>query len=84
MSPFEIGMLAAFGVSWPISIWKLWKAKRSDGKSVGFALIVILGYLSGITHKVCYNFDLVILLYIFNTLMVAVDLALTLWYRRKK
>ncbi|MDR1960447.1 MAG: hypothetical protein LBQ54_15665 [Planctomycetaceae bacterium] len=83
MSPFEIGMLVAFGVSWPVSIAKLLKAKRSEGKSITFAVIVIVGYLCGIAHKIFYNFDLVVILYIINTLMVLIDVMLTLYYRRR-
>jgi hypothetical protein len=82
MSPFEIGMLVCFGVSWPMSIWKQWKTKRSGGKSRTFAVLVILGYFCGILHKIVYNFDPVIFLYIFNTLMIIVDLILTIKYRR--
>jgi hypothetical protein len=83
MSPFEIGMMVCFGVSWPLSILKLWKTKRSDGKSLKFSGIVLLAYMFGILHKIFYNFDPVIVLYVFNMLMIIVDILLTIKYRNK-
>ena len=83
MSPFEIGMLVCFGASWPLSILKLWRTKRSDGKSRLFLAIVILGYVCGVLHKIFYNFDLVVLLYVLNLAMVALDLHLTNLYRKR-
>lgn len=84
MSPFEIGMLVCFGVSWPISIWKLWRTKRSDGKSRLFSTIVLIGYVCGILHKHYYTpGDPVIYLYFFNLAMVAFDLYLTILYKQR-
>lgn len=84
MSPFEIGMLVCFGVSWPLSIWKTWRSKRTDGKSRLFISVVIAGYICGVLHKLFYNFDLVIILYIFNLAMVGFDLYLTNLYKTKR
>ncbi|MDR2438648.1 MAG: hypothetical protein LBE12_04655 [Planctomycetaceae bacterium] len=83
MSPFEIGMMVCFGVSWPLSILKLWQTKRSDGKSLTFGSIVLLAYVFGVLHKWYYNYDLVILLYMFNMLMIMIDIMLTIKYRNK-
>lgn len=83
MSPFEIGMMVCFGVSWPLSILKLWQTKRSDGKSLTFGGIVLLAYVFGVLHKLFYNLDPVIVLYIFNMLMIIVDILLTIKYRNK-
>ncbi len=83
MSPFEIGMLVCFGFSWPISIWKLWRAKRSEGKSRLFASIVLAGYVCGILHKLIYSLDPVIVLYVVNLAMVGFDLHLTNQYKNK-
>jgi uncharacterized protein with PQ loop repeat len=74
-------MLLCFGCSWPISIWKLWRAKRSEGKSRMFACIVLVGYVSGILHKLIYNYDPVIILYVINLVLISVDLYLTILYK---
>jgi hypothetical protein len=39
-------------------------------------VVVILGYLAGILHKIFFNYDRVIFLYTLNLLMVSLDLAL--------
>ncbi len=82
MSPFEIVMLASFGVAWPISIAKSIKSKSTKGKSVIFLLIVFIGYVAGTLHKVLYLMDGVIVLYIINGLLVATDIVI--YYRNKK
>lgn len=81
MSPFEMGMLVGFGVSWPFAVWKTYTSKSVAGKSAVFLWCVFLGYASGILHKVFYSFDPVIALYAFNGLLVAADLALYYRYR---
>ena len=78
MSIFEIGMLVCFGAAWPASIYKSWKSKKTNGKSLPFLCIIWLGYVSGIINKAVYNFDFVIYLYILNLLMVTVDILLFL------
>jgi hypothetical protein len=84
MSPFEIGMLICFGVSWPISIFSVWKTKRTEGKSLVFAAIVFIGYVSGILHKLFFYYDYVIYLYGLNLLFVSIDLGLTVYYRSQQ
>lgn len=81
MSIFEAIMLICFGVSWPISIAKAVRTKRVEGKSPLFMAIVCLGYLSGILHKILRDLDWVVVLYSFNLIMVALDLALYFRYR---
>ncbi len=76
MSVFEAFMLVCFGISWPISIIKALRTRMVQGKSPLFMAIVCLGYLSGITHKLCYSLDWVILLYVLNLAMVGFDLYL--------
>lgn len=76
MSPFEALMLICFGFAWPVSIWKSWTARRNEGKSLLFLCVVLLGYASGITHKILFNFDAVIGLYILNALMISTDILL--------
>jgi hypothetical protein len=83
LSVFEAGMLICFGLSWPISIVKSLRTRRVDGKSPVFMTVVALGYVSGMIHKIIYSFDQVFLLYVFNFVMVSIDLALYWKYRTK-
>ena len=82
-SPFEIGMLACFGVSWPISIAKILKTQRTEGKSLVFAGVVLLGYVCGILHKLLYHYDAVVWLYAMNLVLVAIDMGLTIYFRKR-
>ena len=79
MSIFEGLMLICFGAAWPVSIYKSWKSRSCSGKSVVFLYIVFFGYASGITHKLLYNRDWIIALYVVNALMVLIDIVL--YYR---
>ena len=81
MSVFEATMLICFGAAWPVSIYKSYKSRTNGGKSLFFLIVVAIGYLSGVTHKLIYNFDLVIYLYIANAIMVFIDIAL--YYRNR-
>lgn len=47
----EIGMLVAFGCSWPFNILKSWRSRTAKGKSVIFEFIVVFGYLVGLAGK---------------------------------
>ena len=82
MSIFEIGMLLCFGFAWPFSIYRSYTSRQNSGKSLPFLLILLLGYISGILHKIFYNFDPVIYLYILNSIMVSIDILL--FYRNKR
>jgi hypothetical protein len=78
MSVFEIIMLICFGAAWPFSIHKSIRTKSAEGKSLIFLIIVVIGYVAGILHKVFYNYDWVVYLYALNALMVCIDIALFL------
>ena len=82
MSIFEIGMLVCFGFAWPISIIKSIRIKSIEGKSLLFMYIIMAGYVFGMTHKIVYNLDFVVILYGINFLMVFTDLML--YYKNKK
>lgn len=77
MSVFEALMLLCFGLAWPVSIYKSARSKTAKGKSLPFLVVVLLGYIFGIIHKMLYSRDLIILLYILNGLMVLIDLLLS-------
>lgn len=76
MSLFEIIMLVCFGAAWPFSIYKSYTSRSVSGKSPYFLMIVMMGYVSGILHKLFYSYDQVIFMYILNFLLVSTDLAI--------
>ena len=84
MSIFEIIMLICFGAAWPFSICKSYKSKSTQGKSVVFLVIVLIGYAAGILNKIYYNFDNVVYLYALNMIMVTLDLVLYMRNQRLK
>ncbi|MDL2239549.1 hypothetical protein LJC25_01055 [Bacteroidales bacterium OttesenSCG-928-K03] len=73
-SIFEILMLLCFACSWPVSIAKAIRTKKVSGKSPAFMIIIIIGYIMGVIHKILHNYDFVTYLYIFNAVLVSVDL----------
>lgn len=79
-SIWEVLFLLCFAVSWPVSIVKSLRTKVVIGKSPLFMSLVILGYIFGIVHKLLYNRDIVIFLYMFNALLVSTDLFLYFLY----
>lgn len=76
MGLFEFLMLFCFGFSWPFSIVKSWRSKSAKGKSIMFMLLVELGYVFGIIHKVFFNYNWVIWAYVALFLLVGIDIAL--------
>ena len=81
MSIWELLMLVCFAASWPAAIIKTWRAKNPAGKSILFAVLIIIGYIAGALQKVLNKPDAVFWLYVFNGLLVSTDLILVLWYR---
>lgn len=79
----ECAMLFCFGFSWPFAIAKTYRAKRVDGKSPLFEIIVIVGYLFGITRHLVGNPTWVLAVYLIDVLLVATDLTLYFHYARK-
>lgn len=84
----EAGMLVCFGFAWPIDVLRTLRTRRVEGKSAGFMGLVLLGYVCGMTAKVLRAWghwpEVVTALYAFNAVMVATDIALTLYVRRQK
>lgn len=77
----EIGMLVAFGFSWPFNIAKSIRSRTAKGKSLLFELVVIFGYLVGLTGKIItYNRTGVLAysvwFYIADIVMVLIDVCL--------
>ena len=76
MSIFEAGMLICFGAAWPMNIIKSLRSRTAGGKSVIFQWAILVGYICGITNKLLYSMDIVLVLYILNFVMVATDTVL--------
>ncbi|OLA76919.1 MAG: hypothetical protein BHW55_05055 [Candidatus Melainabacteria bacterium 35_41] len=84
MSVFEAGMMVCFGISWPIAALKTYRCKCVHGKSIHFSMLILLGYICGIAHKVLDDMDWVFWLYILNTFFLLVDMYLYWLYRNNK
>ena len=83
-SLLEFAMLFAFGFSWPFAILKTYRAKRVDGKSPIFMIIVIIGYLCGILAHVVEGTKLwLCFIYVIDILLVSTDLSLYFHYCHK-
>jgi len=76
MGLFEFLMLFCFGFSWPFSIMKSIRSRSAKGKSIMFMLLVELGYVFGIIHKVFFNYNWVIWAYVALFLLVGIDIVL--------
>ena len=80
---FETIMLVCFGSSWPFAILKTLRTRSTDGKSLVFLSLLVIGYLSGILNKLVAGVDPVIWLYALNGSLVTIEIALYHKYRRK-
>ena len=76
ISFLEAIMLICWGASWPVSIIKALRTKTVHGKSPLFMLLIAIGYVSAISHKVLYSRDCLVLIYLFNLSMILTDLYL--------
>ncbi len=84
ISFLEAVMLVCWGLSWPVSIIKALRTKIVLGKSPLFILLIALGYICGISHKLLYSRDYLILLYLFNLTMILTDLYLYVRYNPRR
>lgn len=79
----EAVMLVSFGLSWPISVMKNIRARSAKSMSLGFTLLIIAGYVSGITAKIISGkTNYVLAVYIINLLIVSANVAI--YIRNKK
>ena len=71
----EIMMIVSFGFSWPLNVLKSWKARTTKGKSLAFLVLILFGYVCGITSKLLApSFKwYVLFFYVLNFLMVLTD-----------
>ena len=86
----EIIMIVSFGLSWPMNVVKAYKARTAKGKSLGFLLLILFGYICGITSKFLNEAYMasfsekwyVVIFYILNFCMVSADLLVYIRNRR--
>ena len=72
---FETIMLVCFGLSWPINVVKAYIAETTKGTSLPFILLIITGYLAGVTAKIVNGqFNYVFIVYIINLLIVMLNI----------
>ena len=70
-SIFETIMLVCFGLSWPLNVIKAYKAETAKGTSLPFILLIITGYMAGITAKlVTHQINYVFIVYLINLVIV--------------
>jgi len=75
-SVFETVMLVCFGLSWPINVIKAYKARTAKSTSLPFLLLIITGYIGGITAKIISgNINYVLIVYLINLAIVLLNLA---------
>ena len=85
---FELLMIVCFGISWPLNIYKAWKARTTKGSSVQFYFLILVGYLFGITSKVLKlrsgvsTPGYVWFFYILNSVIVTAGIVV--WFRNRR
>ena len=73
-SIFESIMLICFGLSWPLNVIKAYKARTAKGTSLPFILLIITGYISGITAKlITGQINYVLIVYLLNLAIVSMN-----------
>ena len=71
----EAAMLICFGLSWPLSLMKNIKAKSAENMSLQFILLIIVGYIAGITAKIAsHNINYVLIVYFINLIIVSANI----------
>ena len=72
---FEALMLVCFGFSWPLNVIKAYKARSAKGTSLAFIILIITGYVAGITAKVInHQLNYVLAVYFLNLAIVMSNL----------
>lgn len=76
-SILETVMLVCFGFSWPLNVLKAYKSKTAKGTSLPFILLIVAGYVAGITAKVITGqINYVLIAYIFNLAIVSLNIVI--------
>ena len=70
----ETIMLVCFGFSWPMNLIKAYKARTTKGSSLSFILLIICGYIAGITAKlISGQINYVLAVYFLNLAIVSMN-----------
>ena len=73
-SILETVMLVCFGFSWPLNVIKAHRAKTANGTSLPFILLIIAGYIAGISAKlITGQINYVLIAYILNLAIVSLN-----------
>lgn len=73
-SILETIMLVCFGFSWPLNVIKAYKARTAKGTSLPFILLIIMGYIAGISAKIISGqINYVLIAYIINLAIVSLN-----------
>ena len=73
-SILETVMLVCFGFSWPLNVIKAYSAKTAKGTSLPFILLIITGYIAGISAKlISGQINYVLIAYILNLAIVSLN-----------
>ena len=73
-SILETVMLVCFGFSWPLNVIKAYRAKTAKGTSLPFVLLIITGYIAGISAKlISGQINYVLIAYILNLAIVSLN-----------
>jgi len=71
----ETIMLVCFGFSWPMNLIKAYKARTAHSTSLPFILLIIAGYIAGISAKIALgNINYVLVAYLLNLAIVSLNL----------
>ena len=74
-SILETVMLVCFGFSWPLNVIKAYRAKTAKGTSLPFILLIITGYIAGISATlISGQINYVLIAYILNLAIVSLNL----------
>lgn len=73
-SILETVMLVCFGFSWPLNVIKAYNAKTAKGTSLPFILLIITGYIAGISAKlISGQINYVLIAYVLNLAIVSLN-----------
>ena len=76
-SILETVMHVCFGISWPLNVIKAYRARTAKGTSLPFILMIMVGYVAGITAKVISGqTNYVLAAYILNLAIVSLNMVI--------
>ena len=82
-SMLEATMLICFGLSWPINTMKAYRARSAKNMSLPFIMLIIFGYVAGISAKLMTSqMNYVLAVYFLNLAVVTGNLLV--YFRNKR